>query len=52
MYFIPPEHNQSLKGSPAAPVKTSVGGASWAKARTLAWETAARQKEVLPEENA
>ena len=52
MYFISPEHDQSLKGSLATPIKTSVGSESRAEARTLAWETAARQKEVLPEENA
>ncbi len=50
IFFVPPEHDQSLKGCLAAHIKTGVSGDSWEEARTLAWETAARQREDLPEE--
>ncbi|MCS7289764.1 MAG: AbrB/MazE/SpoVT family DNA-binding domain-containing protein [Roseiflexaceae bacterium] len=52
LYFVPPEHDQSLKGSLAAHIKTIVGNESWAEVRALAWETAVRQKEEPPEEDA
>ena len=45
VYFVPPEHRQSLKGSLAAHLKTRVGpGVEWEKARDGAWKRAARQK--------
>ncbi len=50
IFFVPPEHDQSLKGCLAAYITTSVSRNSWEEARTLAWETAARQREDLPEE--
>lgn len=52
IFFVPPEHDQSLKGCLAAHIKNSVSGDSWEEVRMLAWETAARQKEHLLEENA
>lgn len=46
IYFLPPEHSQSLKGSLAAHIKTQVSpGEDWDEAREAAWEQAARIKE-------
>jgi len=45
VYFVPPEHRQSLKGSLALHMKTRVDpGVEWEKARDEAWKRAARQK--------
>lgn len=45
VYFIPPEHKNSLKGSLARHIKVRVGpGEEWEKARTKAWEKAAKRK--------
>ena len=51
VYFLPPEHNRSLKGILAPYVKTRIGsGREWDEARQLAWERAAREQEGLVEE--
>lgn len=42
IYFLPPEHNESLKGSLAQYLQTKISaGESWDKARQTAWEAAA-----------
>ncbi len=51
LYFVPPEHDQSLKGSLAAHITTGVSNGSWAETRMRAWETAARRKEDLSGED-
>jgi len=45
VYFVPPEHRKSLKGSLAEHVKARVApGREWDKARDTAWEKAAKGK--------
>ena len=45
VYFVPPEHRKSLKGSLAEHVKVRVApGQEWHKARDKAWEKAAKEK--------
>jgi AbrB family looped-hinge helix DNA binding protein len=45
MYFLPPEHHRSLKGSLADHVEVRVApGKTWDQARETAWSEAARQK--------
>jgi bifunctional DNA-binding transcriptional regulator/antitoxin component of YhaV-PrlF toxin-antitoxin module len=45
IYFLPPEHKQSLKGRLAQYLKTRVPpGESWEEARQAAWEGAVRQE--------
>ena len=45
VYFVPPEHTKSLKGSLAKHIKMHiVPGRDWDKARDIAWEKAARKK--------
>lgn len=45
VYFLPPEHDRSLKGSLAAHLKGRVAaGEAWDKARDAAWDKAAREK--------
>ncbi len=45
VYFIPPEHRKSLKGSLAGHVKVRVApGQEWDRARDTAWEKAAKTK--------
>lgn len=45
VYFVPPEHKKSLKGSLAEHVKVCVApGQEWNKARDMAWEKAAKGK--------
>lgn len=45
VYFFPPEHRKSLKGSLAVHVKVRVGtGREWEKAREIAWRKAAKKK--------
>jgi bifunctional DNA-binding transcriptional regulator/antitoxin component of YhaV-PrlF toxin-antitoxin module len=40
IYFLPPEHNESLKGSLAQYLQTKISpGESWEKARQTAWES-------------
>jgi AbrB family looped-hinge helix DNA binding protein len=46
VYFLPPEHSKSLKGSLASYLQTQVEpGEEWDQARQAAWEQAAREKE-------
>lgn len=46
VYFLPPEHRRSLKGSLAKHVKVHVGlGREWDKAREAAWAKAAEERE-------
>ncbi len=45
IYFVPPEHRKSLKGSLAPYLKVSISpGLDWDKARQEAWEMAAIEK--------
>ena len=45
VYFLPPEHTRSLKGSLAAHLKARVRpGDEWEKARDGAWKRAAGRK--------
>ncbi len=45
VYFVPPEHRKSLKGSLAGHGKVRVAaGQEWDQARDVAWETAAKGK--------
>lgn len=45
VYFLPPEHRKSLKGSLAPHLKTRVGpGNEWEQARGTAWSTAAGRR--------
>ena len=51
IYFLPPEHNRSLKGILAPYIKKSISpGKEWDEARQVAWEWAARDQEGLVEE--
>ena len=46
VYFLPPEHRKSLKGSQADHVRLRIApGKDWDKARQTAWNEAAREKE-------
>jgi AbrB family looped-hinge helix DNA binding protein len=50
LYFIPPEHKKSLKGSLAGQIKVQVKpGKEWEKAREKAWEKGAQEK-MAPDE--
>lgn len=45
VYFLPPEHRNSLKGSLAKHVRVQVSpGDEWDKAREMAWDKAGKQK--------
>lgn len=45
VYFLPPEHRKSLRGSLAEYVKVHVApGEEWAKARDTAWSQAVTEK--------
>jgi hypothetical protein len=45
IYFLPPEHHWSLKGSLASYVKAGIPpGEAWDKARQAAWEAVVREK--------
>ena len=45
LYFLPPEHRDSLKGSLARYVRVSVGpGQEWDEARAAAWTEAAKTR--------
>jgi AbrB family looped-hinge helix DNA binding protein len=45
VYFLPPQHRQSLKGSLASHVKLRIGtGEEWEKAREAAWRAVTREK--------
>ena len=51
IYFLPPEHNRSLKGILAPHVKISIApGKEWDDARQRAWEWAAMEQEGLVED--
>lgn len=44
IYFLPPEHHESLKGSLARYLKANIPpGEAWDKAREAAWQAAARE---------
>ena len=45
IYFVPPEHDRSLKGVLAPYTKRHVPLEEWDRAREAAWEEAARAKE-------
>ena len=45
VYFLPPEHRKSLKGSLARHVKINVGpGKEWDEARAATWRAASVEK--------
>ena len=48
LYFLPPEHNESLKGSLGPYIKATVGIEDWHDVRESAWVEAAKEKEHLP----
>lgn len=45
IYFLPPEHRESLKGSLAPHIKTSVPADDWDRAREQGWHAAADTRE-------
>jgi bifunctional DNA-binding transcriptional regulator/antitoxin component of YhaV-PrlF toxin-antitoxin module len=49
VYFVPPEHRRSLKGSLAEHLKARVTPDSWSDARKEAWEKAAQERTGPPE---
>lgn len=50
VYFVPPEHDRSLKGSLAEHVKVRIPpGEEWNKARDSAWGEAAEEKASVGE---
>jgi bifunctional DNA-binding transcriptional regulator/antitoxin component of YhaV-PrlF toxin-antitoxin module len=47
IYFLPPEHHESLKGSLARYLKTSIPpGEAWDKACQAAWQAAAQERDA------
>lgn len=51
VYFVPPAHRESLKGSLAGHLRRHVGGGEeWERAREAAWREAAQERETVPEE--
>ena len=46
VYFVPPEHTRSLKGSLASHLKAHIGESeeAWDKAREAAWEAEAAER--------
>jgi AbrB family looped-hinge helix DNA binding protein len=49
IYFLPPEHRQSLKGSLAPFIKRTIpADADWGEVREQAWREAVREPEDLP----
>jgi len=51
VYFLPPEHGKSLKGSLADHIQVRVAaGQEWDKARETAWEKAAVDEDLNQEE--
>ncbi len=51
VYFVPPEHNKSLKGSLAKHIRARIApGGRWDKAREMAWRKAVRKKVTLEED--
>ena len=52
IYFLPPEHRESLKGGLSAYLKAHVPqGEAWDEAREAAWETAASEKDAKAEQS-
>ena len=50
IYFLPPEHDDSLKGSLAQYLQASVpAGEAWEAARNSAWEAATNQQAGVAE---
>lgn len=48
VYFLPPEHRQSLKGSLATHIQVSVPpDETWDRAREVAWHDAAVESEAV-----
>jgi AbrB family looped-hinge helix DNA binding protein len=45
LYFIPPAHERSLKGSLAEHIRRRLPATDWRKAREAAWSRSAREKE-------
>jgi AbrB family looped-hinge helix DNA binding protein len=45
LYFVPPLHGRSLKGSLAAHVRRRRPAKDWVRAREAAWARAAREQE-------
>lgn len=44
VYFVPPEHKRSLKGSLARYLKAHVSAGDWGEAKEAAWEAASRER--------
>ena len=52
IYFLPPEHQENLKGSLAGYIQARVApGAAWNSARHSAWEKAAQEDTAAAQEN-
>ncbi len=47
IYFVPPEHNRSLKGILGPYISRGVPADGWHEAKEAAWEEAARRKESM-----
>ncbi len=46
IYFLPPEHHESLKGSLARYLNASIApGEAWDEARQAAWQAAVREED-------
>ena len=45
MFFLPPEHRESLKGSLAGLIETTVSPDDWQRARERGWRDAADTRE-------
>ena len=45
LYFLPPEHRESLKGSLAPFIKTTMSPDDWQRARDRGWYDAAETRE-------
>lgn len=53
VYFLPPEHRRSLKGSLAKHIKVRLGqGKEWAEARETAWRKSAEVRQGSEEPGA
>lgn len=47
IYFVPPQHRRSLKGSLRESIKTNADQAvSWSEIRDRAWSEAAKEREL------
>ena len=50
VYFVPPEHRRSLRGSLAGHIKAHVPVIDWEKARRRAWKAASAERDSIGNE--